>query len=120
MTMPLIPEALRMRLEWQKPGLIELTMISGPARSARIWTFRTLTAEQTDRSRKRIRRYAREESGHTFRFRISHVRDEQRFFLETLQRVLSSCLHSRKDSVDPVMDFGRDDCQMGFKVGRGG
>lgn len=57
---------------------------------------------------------------HTLGFRIPHVRNKQRFLLETLQRVLSPGLHPRKNPINPVVHLGRDDSEMRFEVGRGG
>lgn len=40
--------------------------------------------------------------------------------MERLKGVFSPGLHAGEDAVDPVVDFGGDDGQMGFQVGRGG
>jgi hypothetical protein len=45
---PAIPVVSRIRPEWQNPGLMELTTMVGPARSARVNALRTLTAAIKD------------------------------------------------------------------------
>lgn len=52
-------------------------------------------------------------------FRVPLFGHKERFLLETLQDILAALLHTGQDTVDPMVDLGRDDREVGFQVGGG-